>query len=523
MEFAGRAWRRTPTYIKTTFFSACLIGVLIHIFVLTNILPNLDSISTFHGENIGIMSGRWFSQYTGAISSVFGMPWVTGLLGIIYIAFSACLVVFMLKIHDNFACMVVSGLMVSMPTVACAMAFIQPVDVIFSGNLLAFSAVFIADRYKYGFIVATIPLALSMGCYQVCFGLASGFMVMLLIMEILGNQTDWKKTLLKGCRFVCTLIAGMIFYFVMVRVTTVSVPLSPYRGLDNIGHIPLSMIPASIMDAYKSAFASFFLNEQHIHYLFMPILFAVSLFLCGFLLVIWCIRKKIYSSPPKLIFLIILLLIFPLGFNIIYVMSPFSRPDLLMIYSIVFVPILMLAITSLFGKPLSDEGAMKRKDRALSSMVNLSCWAITLTLIIAIFGYGIVANKAYFKMYFTFQQTYAQSIQLASHIQDADGYTIQKTVVLLGRMDDDPDNYPNAFPELDSIQMRGVTSSKTLLSEYSYDRFLHRFVDFPNPISRMKKSDVEDAAASKIIKKMPKYPKAGSIVSIGDTIYVNFS
>ncbi|MDQ9827085.1 hypothetical protein RFZ44_27865, partial [Acinetobacter sp. 163] len=56
----GRAlWGRVPKETRVTFFSAFVLGLITHLYMITNKFPNHDDINHLFANNYGTQSGRW--------------------------------------------------------------------------------------------------------------------------------------------------------------------------------------------------------------------------------------------------------------------------------------------------------------------------------------------------------------------------------------------------------------------------------------------------------------------------------
>ena len=54
---------------KTAFYSAFFIGLLVHIYKFTNLLPNADALYNFYSNQNMTASGRWFLSIACGFSS----------------------------------------------------------------------------------------------------------------------------------------------------------------------------------------------------------------------------------------------------------------------------------------------------------------------------------------------------------------------------------------------------------------------------------------------------------------------
>ena len=120
----------------------------------------------------------------------------------------------------------------------------------------------------------------------------------------------------------------------------------------------------------------------------------------------------------------------------------------------------------------------------------------------------------YFKQFLTYENSYAQSVELVTRIQSIEGYTSETEIVFLGLPPRDTGN-----TEMDFIRVTGVTG---IYGEYSYPIFLRRYLNFTQPIEVAEQGLLEDSEIASAVADMPTYPAAGSIAFINDKIYVKF-
>jgi hypothetical protein len=511
-----------PNYIKTTFLATFVIGLLAHAYMFTNKFPNHDEIAFLAADNDFWRSGRWFLKYPSAISSVFSLPWLNGLLSLFYIAVAACLVVASLKIYGFVSCVLVAGLMVSFPVVTATFTYMFTADAYFFALLLSCLAVYLAERHRYGFLPAVIPLTLSLGCYQAYFGVSAGLMIMVLIFDCLGKQGKWHDILFKGLRFLGTLVVSLISYFIIVRVF-VSVrgeALFDHMGVDQMGQIALKDVPGLIYETYMGVFTYFFLNGDpafsyvNIHQKTVILLFILAFILGGLLLVLRCVRHKIHKEPLRLVILIILIVLLPIGFNIVFVMVSGWR-HILMLYGMVLAFIFLIGLTELL--PPIDKKSL------VPLVMSVSSWFIVMTMAFCIYNYVVLANKAYLKMDIGYEQAYAQSVSLVTRIQSLEAYSIEKEIVLVGVPYRERENAGNPLSIFEDIQMIGVLGNEYFGDIFTYGVYLNRYLGLRQKVVLVRDEKVEDNEAARQLPEMPKYPDAGSIRIIADKIYVNFS
>lgn len=111
-----------------TFFT----GVWAYGFVITNVLHNYDSIvMTPGGYGTGIASGRWFltvlGKFIGKYWGNYTLPLFNGMIAVLFITISACIIVAVLDIHSRVFSCIIGMLFISFPTLASSMLFMYTV------------------------------------------------------------------------------------------------------------------------------------------------------------------------------------------------------------------------------------------------------------------------------------------------------------------------------------------------------------------------------------------------------------
>ena len=148
------------------FLSAILCGFFSHMVILTSDIPNHDGLDSLYFDQNMTTSGRWFLGTACGISSFYSLPWLTGILAIVYIAVAAVFVVKLLKVEHPVFSALIGAMMVSFPSIASNFAYVFTFDGYMLALLLAVLSVYMVEKGKFGFVVGGILLAFSLGTYQ---------------------------------------------------------------------------------------------------------------------------------------------------------------------------------------------------------------------------------------------------------------------------------------------------------------------------------------------------------------------
>lgn len=96
---------------KLAFLTAFVTGLLIHMPVMLSDIPNHDGLDSMYFDQNMITSGRWFLSVACGFSSYYTIPWVIGLLGLVFLGMTAAAVTELLEIRKSWAVAAVSGLL----------------------------------------------------------------------------------------------------------------------------------------------------------------------------------------------------------------------------------------------------------------------------------------------------------------------------------------------------------------------------------------------------------------------------
>lgn len=493
-------WKRVPGHARWAFFSALILGLATHLFMFTNKFINHDDLDQMFQIHYGTASGRWLLPAAARLDGEFSVPWLIGVLGVLCLAGTACLTVSLLRIRTPLGCVLTAGLMVSFPVVASTFAYMFTADIYFLSLLLAALGAWAAVRGGWwGSAAGALAITLSLGLYQAYFPVAAVLMVGALLFEVLDGEKTCKELFLKGLRLVGILAAGLAAYLVMVRVTTRETGLVDYQGLDHMGLPPLERIPELIGKAYGKYVAVFLGNEQDWNFGVLKYVLPVSALGGAVLLVLVLWRRRLGAARTALA--AALAVIYPLAGNLIFLLAYDGTIHDLMIYGLIYAPILLIALVEYARPALQKQG-----DLIAHTAVS---WIVVLSLAPTAWGYAITDNNTYLKAELSMRQCEAYSNRLLERIESCEGFEAWRGVILVGS--DEWTWDLNVTPELDSVDTSGIMNLSGLRTMYSYGLFLRNFLGFPAPVYYGGSEEAKAAAELEEVKKMPLYPSEGSV------------
>lgn len=419
---------------KIPFISAVFLGLLIHFPAWMQDVPNHDGLASVYFDQNMITSGRWFLTVACGLSSYYTLPWLTGLLSLLWISITAVLLVEILQVTKTEWIVIISGMLVSFPTLASTYAYIFTADGYMLALLLAVLAVFLTQKYKKGFLWGGICLAFSMGTYQAYLPFCILLCMYVLIQDFLGKKSK-KEKITSVFKSLGMGIEGVALYYVILQVLlkVQGKVLDTYQGISGMTTIGGTSLIGTVKEMYQDFFA--FVLKGNI--LFNNIFSLVAVIAIGVLLCIVVVRlvkeRKLWRNVFFWIVLIIFAILVPLAANIILFISPQVGYHLLMRYQYVLLLILSVAFISNYGW-VNDT---TEKVPAWSGGMQ---WALLLGAVVLCFNFAISVNIGYSNLHKRYEKTYAYCLRLADRIEQTEGYYTGMPVVIMGMVGDE--NFP---------------------------------------------------------------------------------
>lgn len=449
---------------KTAFLSAYILGLLIHLPVMLGDIPNHDGLSSMYFDQNMITSGRWFLTVACGISSYFTLPWLIGLLGILYLACASVALTELLELHENYIIVLVSGLLVSFPALASTFAYVFTLDGYMLALFLAVLSVLLTKKYRRGFLTGAVCLALSMGIYQAYLP----FAIILCIYTILIHFIDEGeiKTKVKTClNYFYMGVIGVSLYYIMLQILLKiqGKELADYQGISSMTAGGGSQ--TGIMTMLSEMYKDFLVFSTKGNILFNNIFsFTGMLLLVGVLAVVvitLVFRRKWWKKLNFFVIIGLLVIGLPFATNIILLISPNVNYHLLMRYQWVLYPILMIAFICKFGK-----------ESRLSTWLE---WGLVCGAFVMVFNYAVADHIGYSNLEKRYEKTYAYCVRLLDRIEQAEGYYQGIPIAIVGVVGD------AEFPVTDITEevtggMIGLSGDTLLYTADNYAQFMKNYL-----------------------------------------------
>lgn len=526
-----------PTW-KLAFWSAFVLGLLVHMYKITNMLPNHDSLYNFYSTQNMVASGRWFLSIACGLGSYFDIPWFNGLLSLFFMGITAAMLTEVFRMQAPVLIVLSSGLLVSFPAVTATMFYEFTADgYMLAMALAAFSVCltrmeFIGKSHWLKMVLSSICICLCCGIYQAYVSFAFVLAVCYFMTELLENHREeklyWKWIGVQAAVYIAGLAAYYIIWKVSLRL--LGVVASGYLGINEVGVMGVSQLITAVLNVIKF-FVRFFLEWNILEYgltiySVLSILFLIAFLGCiGF--AVWkcgCLKRKVH-----LVLLLACLAALPFGCYIWMLASPGVYYRTIMLQSIVLLYI--------FAAVICDRWIC-RKGKVLAGN------AVLLLLVATVFNNAVAANIGYAYMDQCYEKTYAAAVELTSRVHLLDDGTIRH-VALVGSLDSwEQEDYFDrgklgrlgAWKHMDKTILTPEFLSLYTDFDLSYYRIkgeeyplVENEPNIPAPYNwefrfpTLSAAQTEALGQTMEVQAMPVWPHKDSVKVMGDTIVVKLS
>ncbi len=506
---------------KIAFLAAFVIGLLVHMPVMMRDIPNHDGLDSMHFNQNMITSGRWFLGIACGFSSYYTLPWLIGLLAMVYIGLAAVALVEFLEVQSKAAIVVIGGLLAAFPTLASTFGYVFTMDGYMLAVFLAVLAVYLTKKFKTGFVWGGICLAFSMGIYQSYLAFAvllSIYGILLIAME----SGSIKEKLLRSLKYLYMGIIGAGGYYVILQVLLKlqGKELAAYQGINEMGAVEGAGLLVSIKRMYTDFIAFSLKGNVMMNNVFS----ACAMCVLGVVLVLVLMRlvfnKKWWKSPWLYILLVLLAVGLPVGTNMILFISPNVTYHTLMRYQWVLFPILCVAfIENGLRKFGSGDGAgseTAEKNSHDAIWLWIKCLAVFAAGVL-IWNYVVTDNIAYSNLQKKYEKTYAYCIRLLDRIEQTEGYYQGIPIAMIGVVGDE------AYPVTDITQdvtsnLLGMNGDYLLYTGQNYKLFMEHYLGAS--LNILSPAAMAEMYYDEAYVKMHGFPAADSIQIIDGIMYI---
>lgn len=447
---------------ELAFLAAAVTALLVHMPALLMDVPNHDGLDSMYFDQNMITSGRWFLMVACGFSSFYTIPWVIGLLGILFLSLAAAALTEALELKKPWVIVVCSGLLASFPALASTFAYVFTLDGYMLALLLAVLAVVFTKKYQKGFLAGGVCLAFSLGIYQAYLPFAMILSVFCILM-LLSEDGTGKEKLKKILHYLYMGILGVVLYYGILQVLLrlQGKQLASYQGIDGMAQGNnaglLTSVKQMYVDFLKFTLRGNVLYQNWISGVALLLLLFAALFAGGVLVK----NRKWWKKPGFFGIIILAVLVLPAITNVILIISPSVTYHLLMRYQWV---LYLIGLVAFVGN-----GTEEGKTGAVLQWLALCCG------VVLVFFYGVVDNIGYSNLQKRYEKTYAYCVRLLDRIEQTEGYYQGIPIAMIGVVGED--EFPGTDITLDVTSgMIGLNGDSLLYTGENYRLFMQHYL-----------------------------------------------
>lgn len=466
------------------FLTAIIFGIITHSFIMLNDIPNHDGISSMFGTNYGVESGRWLLSNLYFLDGTHTNPWISGIMGIIIIGFSAVLVLKVLGIKDKYMAAALGALMVSFPAVGASMHYIYTFVPYMVALLFSVASVYLINHNR---LVSALFLGLSMAIYQpyLAFNLVLFTLFVLRLIVDGEKANEIKKVIMNIC---ISVIGGGLFYYISMKMSLI--------GLDLVEYGRSGMFSGSILGFLNEYFIMYRTGMGRLVHIFIPAIFMIL----GASVILVFRATKYKWAFLGLCFMTILFsvsLVFVFGVGASHMLTQYA----------LIAPILLAMV-------------VVRDSRIKTTLLVLVALTVT--------GFAVNTNASYVAAQRSFHQAISFYNRMLTRVEAVDGYNASMAIIILGdpAKTDSVENYTLNKLNDTRYSFTGRNTFDEYLTTYRLDNLINFYCGYKGKIHYKHSHIAAEANGLGAIANMEFYPAAGSfkIMSVKgeDVLVVRF-
>lgn len=515
-EFLERNKKQLLLSLASTF----IWGLFAHGYAFGSNILNHDSLREFHGEILGneikMGSGRVLTPiYRELLGSDVTLPWLAGLLSLLWIGLAVFFIVRLFRVESPVLVCLIAGVCTANIAVSSTVAtYIHDVDCYMFSMLCAVAAVYAWRSHPMGWLIGAVFAAMSLGIYQSFIFVAVTLVMMVCILDLL-QERECKVVFTDGIKAIAMLVLGGLLYYLVMKVILslagIALTKGDYNSLDRALTLSAENFVPQILSAYKDCFARMIDSYSSYPSILVRGGTVLLLISSGFAVTAGLLNRKVHPMGKGLCILLILLL--PLGMNMIHVLTVGKNHDL-MTYPIWMVYILALLLADwLLGKwKNADVSGAKAW---LASGQRMLCMMLVFVLV---YGNVRFANGMYMKKMLEHEAYMSLMTRVIARMEMVEEYIPGETEVVFVDL---PDNLTSVMPGFkDYWNVIGMTKPDMIYvgARDRYQAFFDYMMGLPILLADEDIWNVADQ--NQTVQQMPVYPARESMQMIDGILYV---
>lgn len=492
------------------FLCTFALGLVVHFYAFTNFMYNHDGPGQILSSGDTTHLGRWFIMVANAISSFVYLPWVNGLLSLVYLGLAMAVITEIFTLQSRLSIFLAAFVLVAFPSITATYSYMFTADCYMLGVLFSCLAVLCCQKGKWGFALGGVFLTLSLGIYQAYISFAVGLILVRLFLLALDKAATLKSFLLAAGRYLAMGAIGVVGNILVLRVILHlrGWQLTNYQNMSVLSGSPGEMLTTVFHNIGRAlrVFAVWVFRIPGFHTPLRRLVLMVYALLVAALVVYAIVRARAWRPVWRLLAAGAALALLPLGLNTAFLPgAEYIHMVILQPYSL-FYMLLAIGLDKLPAAPL-----LPRLGRIAAAVLTaFMC-----------FQFWLTANIAYTSMDLRMEKMASLSVRVVDRIEQTEGYTPGMPLIILGRFSEE--YYPNETLLTPMIEYINDTAHTNFLYDHAnYSWYLRDFHYLDLPVN----TDwdmMEQLATTDEVQAMGVFPQANSVRVIDGSVVLKLS
>lgn len=495
---------------KLPLLTSLVTGIIAHCFAFANKLVNIDDVGYLFSKGVTVSSGRWGLVFLKYLFPNISMPWIYGLITIVLISISVCIIISLFSIRNKLLQGLLAGTIMVFPSLTGLFGYMFTCSSYAVAFLLCVLSVLLLRKHSWRCTLMAIGFQIfSISIYQAYIAVTASLFLILMIQMLLYGE-DVLTVVKRGLCALAFLVISILGYWIATKLLflLLSAGFNGYAA-ERFDGAPASFL-SRIIQAYKT-FGDVLLHGEYgiIPTDFSRLLHIALLLCCGGSFLAWLAdgTGKKGLRGASVLFLAFLL---PLSINCILLTISLDGMHTLMQYG--FISLYVLAAV-LIDRVIACPP--KKKAPLMLGRASANMASIALALVLAVNTY--VANAAYFKLHLQYENTYSFLSSVLADMRARPDFTAQTRVAIIGPWE------PPAFYDENLGFVAQLTGSSIFSWDdiYSYPHFMYHYLGVSIPAAS--EDEIAEIKATQAFADMSVYPYSGSMEMFGDILVVKLS
>ncbi len=488
-----------------------IVGIITHfvIFLTESMAPDALSAGTLRiAGNWEASLGRWGIAFLDAIRGGIVNKFLIIILSLFFLGIASSVICKILNIKSNKGIILISIILSTMPQVSEAFMFIYCADSYCLAFLIAtLSAYYIIksfDNKKYNIIIAILSGIICLSIYQAYISVTIVLMILYFIRKIIDDDIENKEIFLRFIKSMFYVFLSMIGYFIITKLVLrcMGIEFASYKGANSLSLISIiKSLPITFIDSYRSVYHFLFKDNILRNNFWHRNIYNALLCIVNMALILYMtIKTKLYKNKIKIVFLFFLFFVIPLGINVINIIMPWNKINIVTgpsLFCIMFLFVMMI-------ENLNNDNNVYTFIKSANIIV----------ISILVFTYIMSDNATYMARHEVFTNYYSISSNILQNVHNLEDYSKEKKWIFTDniRYKSKFSKMANGFISNDYETWNGIDG--IWLNYQFYDRYLGE------KIKMASKDEYYRVVETEEVKKMEAYPSKNSVKIIGDYIVV---